>query len=134
MNATLTNCSTDTKCTTDTNCCEADVRTVRPKADVFQTEDAWLITLDLPGADETTTEISVEKDVLTVKASAIDMTPEGFERVHTEFVPRKFERAFRLPDDVDRTSIDATVKNGVLHLTLPKSPETRPHQVAVKGG
>ena len=128
MNATLTTC------TTNPNCREHEVRTVRPKADVFQTDDAWLITLDLPGADETTTEISIEKDVLTIKASALEMTPEGFEKVHTEFAPRQFERAFRLPDEVDRSAIDATVKNGVLHLTLPKSPETKPHQVVVKGG
>ena len=57
MNATLSNCATDTQCTTDPHCYESDIRTeqlktVRPKADVFQTDDAWLITLDLPGADE----------------------------------------------------------------------------------
>lgn len=128
MNATLTNC------TTNRNCGENEVRTVRPKADVFLTDDAWLMTLDLPGADETTTDISVEKDILTIRATPVDKTPLGFERIHSEFAPRTFERSFRLPDEVDRAAIEATVKNGILHLTLPKSPETRPHQVVVKGG
>ena len=134
MNSTMTKAPTDKNCTADANCCQEEVRTYRPKADVFQNDDGWFITMDLPGADESTTDISLEKDVLTIKASSEDHTPEGFKPLYTEFSSRRFERAFRLPDDVDRSSIDATVKNGVLHVKLSKSPETRPQKVVVKGG
>ncbi|MCA9075706.1 MAG: Hsp20/alpha crystallin family protein [Planctomycetaceae bacterium] len=136
MNTTLANCQTDTNCCTEeaSRCGQHENRAVRPKADIFQTVDGWVITLDVPGADESTTDISVEKDVLSMTATAEDLTPEGFDRAHAEFAPRKFERSFRLPDEVDRAAIEATVKNGVLQVTLPKSPETKPHQVVVKGG
>lgn len=136
MTTTLTNPTTDKKCCTaeESSCHHVEYRTVRPKADIFQTTDSWAITLEIPGADESSTDISVEKDVLTVTATAEDLTPDGFDRAHTEFAPRKFERSFRLPDEVDRSAIEATVKNGVLHVTLPMSPETKPQQVIVKGG
>lgn len=93
-----------------------------------------MLVLDIPGADERATDVVVERQVLTIKADVDEVIPEGFERVHTEFLPRRFERSFRLPDQIDGTAIEATVRNGVLRLTLPKSKAARPHQVQIKGG
>ena len=109
-------------------------RTVRPRADIYETNDAWLLVLDLPGADENGTDISIEKHILTVSADPDNFVPEGFERVHTEFLPRRYERSFRLPDEIDVSGIAANVKNGVLRLSLPKSTEARPQRIAVKAG
>ncbi len=109
-------------------------QTIRPKADIYETEDAWLLALDLPGADEHGTDISVEKQVLAITADVEGTVPEGFERVHTEFLPRRYERSFRLPEEVDTTQIEAIVKNGVLRLSLPKSTAARPHHISVTAG
>jgi HSP20 family molecular chaperone IbpA len=107
---------------------------VRPRTDIFETPDAWLLVVDLPGTDENRIDIAVEKHVLTIKADPEDVHPEGFDPVHTEFLSRRFERSFRLPEWIDIARIDANVKNGVLRLTVPKSSEARPRQVAVKAG
>ncbi len=106
----------------------------RPKTDIYETEEAWLLVLDLPGADENGTDISIEKQVLTITADVETSVPEGFERVHTEFPPRHYERSFRLPEEVDTSQIEAIVKNGVLRLSLPKSTAARPHHITVKAG
>jgi len=132
MHATMH--ATQTPCTPSSNCCDTEARTVRPRADVYETEEGWLLVLDLPGADETTTNIAFEKNVLTITANTDHVAPEGFEQSHTEFHARHFERSFRLPDEVDRSAIDAMVKHGVLRLSLPKSTDARPQQVIVKGG
>jgi HSP20 family molecular chaperone IbpA len=92
------------------------------------------LVVDLPGADEHGIDISVEKHVLTIKAEPEDFQPEGFDRLHTEILPHRYERSFRLPEGIDVVRIDANVKNGVLRLTVPKSSEARPRQVAVKAG
>ncbi|MBX3436630.1 MAG: Hsp20/alpha crystallin family protein [Planctomycetaceae bacterium] len=130
MNATLSQSQCRPQCSTS----HQKTQTARPNADIYETQDAWLLIVDLPGADEQSTDVSMEKHVLTIKASVNDVVPEGFERAHTEFRSRTYERAFRLPDQVDTSAIDATVKNGVLNLKLPKSKEAMAQQVTVKGG
>ena len=130
MNSTLTDNKHEV---TQTSAPRAQ-RTVRPRTDLFETQDAWLLVVDLPGTDESGIDVSVEKSVLTIKADPEHVHPEGFDYVHTEFLPRRFERSFRLPEGVDITGVDANVKNGVLRLTVPKSSEARPQQIAVKAG
>lgn len=132
MNTTLT--KTDSSQTTSRNVSQAPRRTTRPKADIYETAESWLLVMDLPGVDESAADISLEKHVLTIKADVDDTVPEGFDRVHTEFLPRRFERSFRVPEDIDASAIEATVKNGVLRLTLPKSKAAQPLRVTVKAG
>lgn len=133
MNTTLTTQNSTTPSTTSAT---QPVRhhTVRPKVDIYETPEAWMLVLDVPGADETGTEVSLEKQVLSIKADVTDSVPEGFERMHSEFLPRRFERSFRVPEEIDSSGIEASVKNGVLRVKLPKSIAARPHQVPVKAG
>ena len=106
---------------------------VRPRVDMFETETSYLLRAEIPGADESNVEVRVERDILTLSADVELPVPEGFEPRHGGAVHRRYERAFRLADDVDAARIDASVRNGLLTLTIPKvQPSVL--KVAVKRG
>ncbi len=104
-----------------------------PRVDIHEDKDAVRLDADLPGMDPASVEISVEDDVLTLKGERkIERKVEangGFHR--TERLFGSFERRFTLPQTVNREKIDASYKDGVLHLTLPKREEVKPRKIQV---
>ena len=111
----------------------ADTRQVySPRSDVYETGDAVVVVSEMPGAKESDIAITLEKNVLILSGTAGDQTPEGYRRRYSEYTPGDFERRFALPQDVDRDSIDASVKNGLLTLTLPKAKEAQPRRIEVR--
>ena len=109
-------------------------RSVRPRIDGFASDEAYVVVADMPGVDESGVEITLEKDVLTIRGEADWPAPESFDHSYVEFPRRRFERTLRLADEVDRGGIEATIRNGVLRLTLPKTPEAKPTRIAVTAG
>ena len=93
---------------------------VRPRVDMFETETSYLLRAEIPGADESNVDVRVERDILTLSAEVELPVPTGFEPRHDGAVRRRYERSFRLADDVDAANIDASVRNGLLTLTIPK--------------
>ena len=87
--------------------------------DVLESDDAYLLVLDLPGATPDSVELSVERGLLEVTASRDRTAPEGFERVVDG---REGQLSFELPVPMDATGRDAeaSVDGGVLELKLPK--------------
>lgn len=104
-----------------------------PAADIVEADGAFVIALDVPGADDKTTDITVEKNVLTVNAISADTASEGIDTAYAEYETGDYRRVFTLPDSIDRNGIKAAVKNGVLTLTLQKiEPEKK--KIEVKTG
>ncbi len=93
---------------------------VRPRVDMFETDTGYVLRAELPGADESSVEVRVERDILTISAEVDLPQPEGFKAVYGTAGRQHYERAFKLADNVNPQGIDATVKNGLLSLTLPK--------------
>jgi HSP20 family protein len=134
MSATteLKNCETQTA----SSCCDApsqQLALVRPRVDLLESGDAWLLRAELPGVDEQHAEVTLERNVLTIAGTTELSEPEGFERQYGEFRPRRYERAFRLPDEIERDKIEATVQHGVLSLRIPKAQAAQPARIAVRG-
>jgi HSP20 family protein len=102
-----------------------------PRVDVYETKDAYEVVADVPGVSESALEITVEKDTLTIEAAVEPAKREHRLRL-AESVGGGFLRSFALPDGIDRERIAATVKNGVLRLTLPKSEVMRPRKIVVQ--
>lgn len=137
MNTSMTQCETNqstTCCETETQPESTNVTTSRPRADIYEADDAWLLMLEMPGVDENGADVAIEKNVLTVTGKVDAFDTEGFERQFGEFSAQRFERAFRLPEDIDTTGVEANVKNGVLQLRLPKAAVALPQKVTVKAG
>jgi HSP20 family protein len=106
-----------------------------PAVEVAEDDKGYHITAELPGLDEKDIEVAVVDDLLTIKGEKKQEQESKADNYHySERHYGRFERAMRLPDDVDRTKIDASFKNGVLTLALPKNPQATPktQRIAVK--
>jgi HSP20 family molecular chaperone IbpA len=90
-----------------------------------------IMLLDVPGADPASLEVTLEKRMLTISAKVTSSVPEGYAPAYSEFQDGTYERRFIFSDRMDGEHIDATLKDGVLRLTVPKAPETGAKKIAV---
>jgi HSP20 family molecular chaperone IbpA len=102
-----------------------------PPTDIYETKDAVIMLLDVPGADPETLNVTLEKRSLTISARAVIEEPEGFTPVYAEYQDGNYERSFTLSDEIDSDRIEAVFKDGVLKLNLPKM-QTPAKKIAVK--
>ena len=108
-----------------------------PAVDIADTEKGYEITAELPGMDEKNVEVKFTNGVLTVKGEKQEEKKENSKDYHlSERRYGSFQRSFTVPDGVDAEKIEATFKNGVLTITLPKTPEAqkKEKQIAIKKG
>ncbi|QDU38804.1 Spore protein SP21 [Maioricimonas rarisocia] len=108
--------------------------TVRPHVDIVETDDAFHLHVEMPGVNEERIEVELEQDLLTLRGTAERSGPDGYRLVYGDRRGRRFERTFRLPDEVNREQIEASVRDGVLTVTLGKVAEAVPKRIAVKRG
>lgn len=95
-----------------------------PATDILEAEHSITILMDVPGATDETINVTLARGILTVRAEATPVELNGYEPVHTEFDAAAYERRFSLSDSIDASGINASIKDGVLRLTLPhKTPE-----------
>ena len=97
-----------------------------PAVDVVESEKAYEVTAELPGIDEKNVEVKVVNDNLTIKG---EKQEEKEEKKRDYYLHERnfgsFERSFGIPEGVDTDKIEASFKNGVLTVTLPKKPEAQ---------
>ena len=105
-----------------------------PRSDVFETEEAITVLAEMPGVDENSVEITLEQNVLTINGYVDPAQPEGLELAVAEYRIGDFSRAFTISDQIDRKAIEATAKDGVLRLVLPKVTEAKKRAITVKAG
>ena len=108
-----------------------------PAMDLVERHEAFEMTAELPGLDEKNIEVNVANGVLTVKGQKEEDKAEEKEDFHLrERRFGSFSRSVRVPDTVDADKIEASFKNGVLKVTLPKKPEAQKpvKKIEVKGG
>jgi len=105
-----------------------------PRADIYETNDALVIVADMPGVDEKSLDITLEKNVLSLKGFVDVPTPDNYSLAYAEYEVGDFERNFTLSNDFDRENISASVKNGVLHIHLPKAAPAKTKKITVNAG
>ncbi len=103
-----------------------------PRADIYETHDDVVVIVDIPGADEKSVDISLEKNVLTINAYPADYQPEGYSTVYSEYGMGDYQRRFVISNEIDQEKIEAGVKNGVLHLRLPKAGPAKTRKITVR--
>ena len=97
-----------------------------PAVDVAETDKAYEITAELPGMDEKNIEVKFADGVLTIKGEKKDEKEEKKKDYYlSERSYGSFQRSFQVPDGVDTDKIEATFKNGILTVVLPKSTEAQ---------
>jgi HSP20 family molecular chaperone IbpA len=107
-------------------------RSFVPRADIYETENEIIVLTDIPGANENSVDITLEKNVLSITAYVEAAIPSGFDVAYAEYEEGDYQRSFRLSNEVDRDKIEAVVNNGVLRLNLPKSKAAKTKKIAVK--
>jgi HSP20 family protein len=104
-----------------------------PAVDIMERKDDIVLLADMPGVDETSVDITLEKNVLTIYGKVTADVPGGYTLYLSEYGTGDYQRVFTLTEEVDRDRIQATVKNGVLRLILPKAEAAKTRKIAVRG-
>ncbi len=105
---------------------------LRPPVDIFEDSEGITLMADMPGVSREQLNIEVDKDMLLVEGDArIDM-PEGMEAVHADVRSTRYRRSFALSSELDVEKIDASLKDGLLNVHIPKRPEVRPRKIEIR--
>ena len=107
-------------------------RIYAPRADIFETGESIVVLADMPGVAADDVEITLEKNVLTISGVVSGFEHDGYALAWEEYGRGDYRRVFSLSNEVDRDGIQASVKNGVLKLVLPKSKDSRPRRIEVR--
>jgi HSP20 family molecular chaperone IbpA len=102
-----------------------------PDVDILERKDDIVVTADLPGVDEKTLDITLEKNVLTLYGRVEPSNPDKQRLAYSEYGIGDYQRAFTLSDEVDKNRIQATMRNGVLRLVLPKAEAAKTRKIMV---
>ncbi len=105
-----------------------------PAINVWTNEDSAVVSAELPGIEPGEIDISVEDDALTVRGERRPDEEEGATYHRRERRYGSFVRTFRLPFRVAADQVEATFKNGVLNIVLPRAEEERPKKISVRAG
>lgn len=105
-----------------------------PRANLIDAGSNLIVTAEVPGLSEKEVNLTLNQDVLTISGERKIQTPEGYQAHRQERPNVSFSRSFALPTKVDAERTSATVKNGILTVTLEKVAEAQPRQIAVKAG
>jgi len=111
---------------------QSDRRAVAPACDIYENKDEVLLVADLPGVVPEGLKINLDNDELTLEARR-DLPSEGT-LLSAEYRACDYRRSFVVPSGIDAAKIAAELKNGILHLHLPKSEDVKPRQISVRAG
>jgi len=106
------------------------VRSVRPLADVEETDDSYIVDIELPGVRLEDVTLETAADHLTVTGERQERQRAGLLRQQTRSIGR-FRYEVTLPSEVDTEHVTATLDHGVLHVVAPKTEAARPRKIAI---
>jgi len=103
-----------------------------PPIDVSEDDAGITVVADLPGASRDTLQIDVNGDTLTLEAPLELGAPAELQAVYAEVRSGRYRRSFTLSRELDTSRIEATLRDGVLTLRLPKLEQARPRRIEVQ--
>jgi HSP20 family protein len=107
-------------------------RIYAPQVDIIERKDDIVVIADMPGVDEKSIDITLEKNVLTIYGRVDSDTPKNHRLFLSEYGIGDYQRVFTLSDEVDRDKIQASVKNGILRLVMPKAEVAKTRKIPIK--
>ncbi|HXV75181.1 MAG TPA: Hsp20/alpha crystallin family protein [Candidatus Polarisedimenticolaceae bacterium] len=107
-------------------------RVFTPVVDIYETDGAITLLADMPGVTSEGLAIDLRDNVLTIDGSVDDVGGPNEVLLLREYDTGAYRREFRLTNLIDQARIEATLKDGVLKLTLPKAEAARPRRIEVK--
>ena len=104
-------------------------RGVPPRIDVYETDASFVVVADMPGVRPGGLDVVAERDVLTIRGRVArpERAPE-----HQEYELADYFQTLALTEDLDANGVSANLKDGVLRVTVPKSPTIQPKKIHVR--
>jgi HSP20 family molecular chaperone IbpA len=103
-----------------------------PNTDIYETEEALTLVMEMPGVEKKDVNVQLENDVLRVEGRIDFAKYEGLEPVYSEYNVGHYARGFTLSDKIDQDGISAELADGVLTLTLKKAKAALPRRIAIR--
>lgn len=102
-----------------------------PYADIYETDGALTVVMEMPGVEKKDIAIALEDDVLRVDGQIDFAKYDDMRPVYTEYNVGHYTRSFTLSNKIDQQQISAQLDDGVLTLTLPKTKEVQPRKIPI---
>jgi HSP20 family protein len=106
--------------------------TVTPLADIYETADAYVLMLDMPGSQKDSISITIDKSSLVIKGEVESYVKENSKLLFNEIPNAAYQRTFNLTDGIDTSNVDAHYDNGVLTVKLFKKEEVKPREIRIQ--
>ena len=103
-----------------------------PNVDVVEDDAGITISADLPGVPKDKLLLRIEGETLQIEGELVSDAPEGMEAIYAEVRLPRYRRAFTLSRELDTEKINASMKDGVLNLRIPKAEHAQPRRIEVK--
>jgi HSP20 family molecular chaperone IbpA len=110
------------------------MNTLRPRVNIFEDAEGITLEADMPGVSKDRLQVQVDKDTLLVEGDVQLALPEAMEAVYADVRATRYSRSFALSGELDVDHIDASLKDGVLRLRIPKREEVRPRKIEIRAG
>jgi HSP20 family protein len=102
-----------------------------PRTNLYDSGDHLLITAEVPGIAKEDLNIRLQGNYLEISGARKPDNPDGYSRHRMERAATSFSRSFTLPSEIDSSKVEASLKDGILTLTLPKVEAAKPKQITI---
>ncbi|PVV06528.1 MAG: heat-shock protein [gamma proteobacterium symbiont of Ctena orbiculata] len=113
---------------------ELPQRSIRPDVDIFEDELGITLTADLPGVTKDGLDIQVDNETLSIDGKAEIEMPEAMQAVYADVRATRYQRSFSLSSELDGDKAEASLKDGVLSLRIPKREQFQPRKIEIRNG
>ena len=109
-------------------------RAIQPAVDIFEDELGITVQADMPGVSKDRVDIQIDKHTLTIEGFAEISMPEGMEPLYADVSSTRYMRSFSISSELDADQVEATLKDGVLTVRVPKREQFKPRKIEVRAG
>jgi HSP20 family protein len=107
---------------------------MRPAVDIFEDDTGITVHADMPGVSRDRLDIHVDNDTLSIEGRAEIPMPEGMEALHADIRSTRYQRSFTLSSELEGDKVEASLKDGILTLRIPRREEHKPRRIEVRAG
>lgn len=105
-----------------------------PDVDIIEGKDRIIVIADMPGVNESSLDITLDENVLTIYGKVDWKVPDKMKLTHAEYGVGDYQRIFTISGEINREKIEANIKDGVLRLIMPKKDAPKMRKIAVNAG
>jgi HSP20 family protein len=107
-------------------------QSMRPAADIFEDDTGITVLADMPGVSKDQLDIQIDSDSLSIVGNVKIPLPKNMDALYADVRATRYQRSFSLSRELDADNVEASLKNGVLTVRIPKREEHKPRRIEVR--